>query len=92
MSIIGLMNYNVSRTETGKSQLASIQSAYLKSITNQNITLEQLDQIEAWLVTSPSMMDQPEMYVGLEKVKAEFQLLKESILLREKNEHYMLGQ
>ncbi len=78
--MIGLMNYNVSRAETGKSQLASIESAYLKSLAGKNLTAEQLSQIESMLVTNPNMMDNPTMYSGLERVKAEFEMLKNSIL------------
>ncbi len=78
--MIGLMNYNVSRTETGKSQLANIESAYLKSLAGKNLTLEQLDQIERMLITNPNMMDNPTMYLGLERVQAEFELLKNSAL------------
>ena len=78
--MIGLMNYNVSRTETGRSQLASIESAYLKSLAGKNLTLEQLDQIERMLITNPNMMDNPTMYLGLERVAAEFELLKNSVL------------
>ncbi|MCI9233687.1 MAG: hypothetical protein HFH08_03710 [Bacilli bacterium] len=78
--MIGLMNYNVSRAETGKSQLASIESAYLKSLTGKNLTEEQLRQIENMLVTNPNMMDVPSMYLGLERVKAEFEMLKNSVL------------
>jgi len=78
--MIGLMNYNVSRAETGKSQLASIERAYLKSLAGRNLTAEQLEQIEGMLVMNPNMMDHPSMYQGLERVKAEFELLKNSIL------------
>lgn len=78
--MIGLMNYNVSRMETGKSQLASIERAYLKSLAGKNLTAEQLNQIEGMLVTNPNMMDNPTMYQGLERVQAEFELLKNSIL------------
>lgn len=78
--MIGLMNYNVSRAETGKSQLASIESAYLKSLVGKNLTAEQLKQIGSMLVTNPNMMDNPVMYQGLERVRAEFELLKNSIL------------
>lgn len=78
--MIGLMNYNVSRRETGKSQLASIEKAYLKSLVGKSLTKEQLEQIESMLVTNPNMMDNKEMYTGLERVKAEFEILKNSIL------------
>lgn len=78
--MIGLMNYNISRTETGRSQLASIQIAYLNSLAGKNLTLEQLDQIERMLITNPNMMDNPTMYLGLERVPAEFELLKNSVL------------
>ena len=78
--MISLMNYNVSRTETGKSQLAQIQSAYLKSLDGKNLTNEQLEQIESMLVTDARMMEQPEMYQGLDRVAAEFSLLKNSLL------------
>lgn len=78
--MIGLMNYNVSRAETGKSQLASIEKAYLKSLAGKNLTEEQLNQIESMLVTNPNMMDNPMMYQGLERVKAEFEMLKNSVL------------
>lgn len=70
------MNYNVSRIETGNSQLDKIEMAYLKSLAGKNITPEQLEQIERILVTNPQMMDQPELYSGLERVEMEFQLLK----------------
>ncbi len=79
--MIGLMNYNVSaRNETGKSELASIERAYLKSLAGKSLTPEQIEQIEAHLVTNPNMMDNPSMYQELEKVKAEFQLLKQSLV------------
>ncbi len=78
--MIGLMNYNVSRIETGRSQLASIEIAYLNSLAGKNLTLEQLDQIERMLITNPNMMDNPTMYLGLERVLAEFELLKNSVL------------
>lgn len=74
------MNYNVSRNGTGKSQLDKIERAYLKSLNVKTLTAEQLEQIEAALVTNPNMLDHPEMYSGLEQVKAEFQLLKASVL------------
>ena len=76
--MIGLMNYNVSRKDTGRSQLAAIQSAYLKSLTGKNLTLEQIEQIDSMLVTNPNMMDSPEMYQGLDRVKAE--VLKNTVL------------
>ncbi len=78
--MIGLMNYNVSRKDTGRSQLAAIQSAYLKSLTGKNLTLEQIEQIDSMLVTNPNMMDSPEMYQGLDRVKAEFEVLKNTVL------------
>ncbi len=78
--MIGLMNYNVSRKDTGRSQLAAIQSAYLKSLTGKNLTLEQIEQIDSMLVTNPNMMDNPEMYQGLDRVKAEFEVLKNTVL------------
>lgn len=78
--MIGLMNYNVSRNETGKSQLASIERAYLKSLAGKSLTKEQLDQIESMLVTNPNMMDNPLMYQGLERVKAELEILKNNVL------------
>lgn len=78
--MIGLMNYNVSRKDTGRSQLAAIQSAYLKSLTGKNLTLEQIEQIDSMLVTNPNMMDNPEMYQGLDRVKAEFEVLKNIVL------------
>ena len=74
------MNYNVSRKDTGRSQLAAIQSAYLKSLTGKNLTLEQIEQIDSMLVTNPNMMDSPEMYQGLDRVKAEFEVLKNTVL------------
>ncbi len=85
--MIGLMNYNVSRKETGKSQLASIEQAYLKSLSGKTLTQEQLEKLESILVTSPMMMDQPEMYEGLERVRAEFQLLKENVLSAQKENY-----
>lgn len=78
--MIRLMNYNVSRSETGKSQLDKIQSAYLKSLHGKDLTLEQLEKIEAFLITNSAMMDQPEMYTGLERNKVEFELLKQDVL------------
>ncbi|MCI8545516.1 MAG: hypothetical protein HFH09_04740 [Bacilli bacterium] len=78
--MIGLMNYNISRTETGRSQLASIQIAYLNSLAGKNLTLEQIEQIERMLITNPNMMDNPTMYLGLERVQAELELLKNSVL------------
>lgn len=79
--MIGLMNYNVSaRNETGKSELASIERAYLKSLAGKSLTIEQIEQIEAYLVTNQNMLDNPSMYQGLEKVEAEFQLLKQSLV------------
>ena len=62
--MIGLMNYNVSRKDTGRSQLAAIQR----------------EQIDSMLVTNPNMMDNPEMYQGLDRVKAEFEVLKNTVL------------
>lgn len=78
--MIELMNYNVSRNETGKSQLATIQMAYLKILIGKDLTPEQLEQIERMLVTDPRMMGSPDMYQGLERVKAEFEILKNSVL------------
>ena len=86
--MIGLMNYNVSREETGKSQLESIERAYLKSLTGKNMTVEQLDQIGNMLVTNPNMLDKPEMYQGLERVGAEFEMLKNAFLSKEMTEDY----
>lgn len=85
--MIGLMNYNVSRSETGVSQLASIEQAYLKSLSGKTLTQEQLEKLESILVTNPMMMDQPEMYEGLERVGVEFQLLKENALSAQKENY-----
>lgn len=74
-----LMNYNVNRGE-GESQLAAIERAYLKSLSGKNLTPEQIEQIETHLVTNPQMMDHPERYAGLDRVKAEFEMLKTSLL------------
>lgn len=89
--MIGLMNYNVSRKETGRSQLADIERAYLKSLNGKNLTKEQVEQIESMLVTNPNMMDSPEMYAGLDRVKAEFEVLKVSTLSNQvKVENYTM--
>lgn len=86
--MIGLMNYNVSRKETGKSRLADIEKAYLNSVKGKALTPEQLDQIAAFLVTDPNMLDQPEMYPDLPRVKAEFQAMKESYFSKEETQGY----
>ena len=90
--MIGLMNYNVSRKDTGRSQLADIQRAYLKSLNGKNLTPEQIEQIDSMLVTNPNMMDNPEMYQGLDRVKAEFEVLKNTVLANQtsKQENYTM--
>lgn len=88
--MIGLMNYNLSaREENGKSELAKIESAFLKSLSGGSLTEEQLEQIEAYLVTNPNLFDSPSMYSGLEQVGLEFQMLKQSTI-KTQTEHYTL--
>ena len=67
MASVGEMNYNVDgRKISGRSNLAKIQMDLL------NICIEKrpdkLVQFGEFMVTNPNMMDQPNMYRGLEKV------------------------
>lgn len=88
IDLMDLMNYNLSRDDTGKSHLANIQLACLKRLTGKNLTPEQLKQIEAALVTDPNMLDHPEMYSDLPRVKAEFQAMKETYLAKNEVQGY----
>lgn len=89
-NMIELMNYNVSREGMNKSLLADIESAYLKTLAGKDLTKEQIEQIESFLITNPQMMDHPEMYTGLETVGIKLELLKNDILSKQTSENYTL--
>lgn len=89
MSIIGLMNYNVSREMTGKSQLAEIQNRLLSILEKKSLTKEQLEQIGGFLITDPAMMDQSNMYLGLDRVATQYKMLQSQVYDTSIEEHYI---
>lgn len=89
MSIIGLMNYNVSREVTGKSQLAEIQSRLLSILEKKSLTKDQLEQIGWFLITDPTMMDQSNIYLGLDQVAIQYKMLQNQVYDASITEHYI---
>lgn len=81
MTSIREMNYNVDgRNLSGKSSLGKIQQDLLQLYLQKNPTLEQLQNFGRFLITNPNMMDQPNLYRGIENVEFYFeQALRETM-------------
>lgn len=68
-----MMNYNLSRKQTGKSNLADIEKAITELFFKKNdLTDEQIRNFETNLYTNPNMFDKTINYDGLETVKEYF--------------------
>lgn len=87
--IMDLMNYNKKmRNPSHKSMLDQIQTSILTSYyKSPSRTNETDDLFRANLVTNPNLMDEPEMYSGLEKVdvlnKGLFDDVREPMVINE---------